>query len=165
MAGWATLKYFGHEGFQSVLGGIIENTVYLRNKIRSIQDIVCVNEDDFGLVTLLRIYPPNTNAKIQYQQELTKEENLNELVLNNKLTLAIGNLLFDWFRSKKKVNGKYTPYLSFSTGFRVASYNRGDEIKSEVICAIKIFPMNVHITPEIMDHITVCLIAARDECI
>ena len=29
MAGWATLKFFGHEGFQSVLGGILENKVYL----------------------------------------------------------------------------------------------------------------------------------------
>jgi hypothetical protein len=32
-----------------------------------------------------------------------------------------------------------------------------------VIYAIKMFPMNVFITPEVMDHVLECIIAARDE--
>jgi glutamate/tyrosine decarboxylase-like PLP-dependent enzyme len=34
MACWTTLKYFGHEGFQAVLGGILEVQHVLRKRIR-----------------------------------------------------------------------------------------------------------------------------------
>src|ERR1039457_1892337 len=57
LAGWATLKFFGHEGFQSILGGILENKVYLKNQILTKSEMICVNSSDHGLVTLVRIYP------------------------------------------------------------------------------------------------------------
>ncbi|MGD0711876.1 MAG: pyridoxal-dependent decarboxylase, partial [Bacteroidales bacterium] len=66
MAGWATLKFFGYEGFQSVLGGILENKVYLKNQIAKNSEMVCVNSSDYGLATLLRIYPKDVDARVQY---------------------------------------------------------------------------------------------------
>jgi L-2,4-diaminobutyrate decarboxylase len=85
------------------------------------------------------------------------------LIKYNKLTHAIGDKLFEWFRSGKKINGHCTPYLSFSTGFRTAEYNRDMKDSEAVIYAIKMFPMNVFITPEVMNHVLECIIAARDE--
>ncbi len=163
MAGWATLKFFGYEGFQSVLGGILENKVYLQQKIGDDPTMVCVNQSDFGLVTLLKIYPSGMNASVQYAHELKDKNYLNDLIAHNNLTHAIGDLLFEWFRSGKKINGQCTPYLSFTTGFRTTEYNRDMEDKDAMIFALKIFPLNVSITPEVMDHVLLCIRAARDQ--
>jgi len=162
LAGWATLKFFGYEGFQSVLGGILENMAYLRNQIAKKTDIICVNPSDYGLVTLLRIYPKEVDAISQFEKELKEPEYRSSLIRNNQLTRDVGNKLFEWFRSGKKINGQCTPYLSFSTGFRTAEYNRDSADMEAVIYAIKMFPMNVYITPEVMDHVLTCIIAARD---
>jgi L-2,4-diaminobutyrate decarboxylase len=163
VAGWATLKFLGHEGFLSILGGILENKVYLKNKILENPEIICVNSSDYGLVTLLRIYPFGINANQQYYNELHNPSFKNELINHNKFINKIGDKLFEWVRSGKKINGLSTPYLSFTTGFRATEYNRDLLDESAVIFAIKIFPMNVHITPEIMSHVLDCIVAARDE--
>ena len=163
MAGWATLKFFGHEGFQSVLGGILENKVYLKSQIALDPEMVCVNPSDFGLVTLIRIYPAGVDARRQYDCELKNPAFRDDLIKHNSLTHAIGDKLFEWFRSGKKINGHCTPYLSFSTGFRAAEYNRDAKDAEAVIYAVKMFPMNVYITPEVMEHVLECVIAARDE--
>ena len=82
---------------------------------------------------------------------------------NNILTEAVGNKLFEWFRAGKKIDGKYTPWMSFSTGFRVTEYNRDEKDSEEVVFALKSFPMNVFVTPEIMKWTVHCVHAARDE--
>lgn len=64
------MKYFGLEGFQSILGGILENRQYLQHLIDQHSDMVNTNADDSGLVTLFRIYPKGTDAKKQYELEL-----------------------------------------------------------------------------------------------
>ncbi len=163
IAGWATLKFFGHEGFQSVLGGILENKVYLKNQIEKKFEMVCVNPSDYGLVTLLRIYPKGMDARAQFNSELHDPAFRGALIKHNKMTHAIGDKLFEWFRSGKKINGQCTPYLSFSTGFRTTEYNRDMKDSEAVIYAVKMFPMNVNITPAIMDHVLECIVAARDE--
>ena len=163
LAGWATLKFFGHEGFQSVLGGILENKVYLRNQIAKHIEMVCVNPSDYGLATLVRIYPEGIDAQVQFNRELRDPGSREDLIKHNKLTHAIGDTLYEWFRSGKIIDGHCTPYLSYSTGFRTAEYNRDMNDHDAVIYAIKMFPMNVFITPEVMDHVLVCIIAARDE--
>ncbi|MGB2867652.1 MAG: aspartate aminotransferase family protein [Bacteroidota bacterium] len=163
LAGWATLKFFGHEGFQSVLGGILENKVYLQQRIEDNAEMVCVNPSDYGLVTLLRIYPDGVDARDQFDLELRDPAFRDDLVRHNNLTRAIGDKMFEWFRSGKTINGRCTPYLSFSTGFRTAEYNRDMKDPEAVIFALKMFPMNVFITPEVMDHVLECVIAARDE--
>jgi len=163
MAGWATLKYFGYEGFQSILGGILENKVYLQNQLTKNQDMVCVNPDDYGFVTLLRIYPKGINPVDQFNNELNDPTFKTDLIKHNKFIHAIGDKLFEWFRSNKKINGQATPYLSFTTGFRPTTYNRDFHDNDATIYAIKIFPLNVHITAVIMNHVLDCIVAARDE--
>src|SRR5271170_1477457 len=163
LAGWATLKYFGMEGMQAILGGILETKYYLYDLIDEQPDMVCVNPEDTGLITLYRVYPKGTNAKAQFQKELTDPAGRADLIRNNILTEAVGNKLFEWFRAGKKIDGKYTPWMSFSTGFRVAEYNRDEKDSEEVVFALKSFPMNVFVTPEIMTWTVHCVHAARDE--
>ena len=125
--------------------------------------MVCVNAADDGFVTLLRIYPKAVDATTQYVRELCNSDSREELIEHNEFTHAIGDKLFEWSRSGKKINGQFTPYLSFTTGFRTTEYNRNAKDKEAVVYAIKIFPLNVNITPEIMNHVLDCIVAARDE--
>lgn len=163
LAGWATLKYFGMEGMQAVLGGILETKYYLYDLVTTHPELVCVNPDDTGLITLFRAYPAGVDAKVQYERELTDPNARTELIKNNLLTEAIGNKLYEWFRAGKQIDGKFTPYMSFSTGFRNADYNGDGSDAEAVVYAIKAFPMNVFVTPAIMKWALYCVNAARDE--
>ena len=163
LAGWATLKYFGKAGMQAILGGILETKYYLYDLLAEQKDMVCVNPDDSGLITLFRVYPKDVDAREQYKKELTDVKSRADLIKNNELTKAVGDKLFDWFREGKQIDGKYTPYMSFSTGFRNAEYNREGDDADAVIYAIKSFPMNVFVTPEIMAWSLHCVQLARDE--
>ncbi len=163
LAGWATLKYFGMEGMQAILGGILETKYYLYDLLQTMSDMVCVNPDDTGLITLYRVYPEGVDAKAQYKRELTESASRADLIKHNKLTRDVGDKLYEWFRAGHKIDGKYTPYMSFSTGFRNAAYNRDGTDEDAVIYAIKTFPMNVFVTPDIIQWALHCVQQARNE--
>lgn len=162
LAGWATLKYFGMEGMQAILGGILETKYYLYDLLSTHPDMVCVNPDDSGLVTLFRVYPEGVDAKVQFELELNEPAHREDLRRHNRLTEAVANKLFEWYRTGKKLEGRYTPHMSYTTGFRSASYDRDGTDAEAVIYALKSFPMNIFVTPEIMRWALRCVHAARD---
>jgi glutamate/tyrosine decarboxylase-like PLP-dependent enzyme len=163
LAGWATLKYFGMEGMQAILGGILEAKFHLFDLIGTHLDMVCVNDEDSGFVTLFRVYPKGTDAKAQFHKELTDPASRADLIKHNKLTEAVGEKLFGWYREGDKVEGHYTPYMSYTTGFRTTTYNTAETDKEAVVYALKSFPMNVAVTPETMKWVLHCVHAARNE--
>jgi glutamate/tyrosine decarboxylase-like PLP-dependent enzyme len=163
LAGWATLKYFGLEGMQAILGGILETKYYLYDLLKTHSDMVCVNPDDSGLITLFRVYPKGIEATAQFTRELDEAGSRSDLLKHNQLTKAVGDKLFEWFRAGKKIDGKFTPYMSFSTGFRNAEYNRDGADAEAVVYALKSFPMNIFVTPDVMKWTLRCVEAARDE--
>ena len=85
------------------------------------------------------------------------------MIKHNQLTEAVGNKMFEWFRAGKKIDGKCTPYTSFSTGFRTTDYDREGKDPEAVIYALKSYLMNVFVTPEVMQWVLHCVRAARDE--
>ena len=163
LAGWSTLKYLGQEGFQAILGGILELKLYLRSLIAEQVEMVTVNPDDYGLCTLFRAYSKGVDAALQYERELFQPSSRKDLIANNMLTRQIGDRLWDWFIQGKRIDGLPTPHVSFSTGFRAADYNRDGSDPEAVVFALKAFPMNVHIDAAAMRHVVKCVLAARDE--
>lgn len=163
LAGWATMKYLGVKGFQSILGGILEVRYYLQTLIDEHPQMVMADADDDGFITLFRIYPEGVDAQSQFNKELTDKNHRDDLIQNNQLTQAIGEKLFNWYLSGKQINGKYTPHMSYSTGFRNADYNPDGTDPEAVVYALKCYPMNVFVTPEVMKHVIDCVVAARDE--
>lgn len=163
LAGWATMKYLGVKGFQSILGGILEVRYYLQNLIDEHPQMVMADADDDGFITLFRVYPEGVDADSQFNKELSDKNYRGDLIKYNQLTEAIGEKLFNWYLSGKQVNGKYTPHMSYSTGFRNADYNPDGTDSEAVIYALKCYPMNVFVTPEVMKHVIDCVVAARDE--
>jgi hypothetical protein len=163
LAGWATLKYFGMEGMQAVLGGILEAKYFLCDLITAQLDLVCVNAEDSALVTLFRAYPQGTDAQAQYDKELNDPAARGDLIRNNQLMRAVGDKLFLWYCSGRRLEGRFTPHMSFSTGFRNTNYNRDGKDPECVVFALKLFPMNVSVTPEAMRWALHCAQVARDE--
>ena len=163
LAGWATLKYLGKEGIQAILGGILEAKLYFSDLLSGRPDIVCVNPENAGLVTLFRIYPPDIEAEIQFEQELNEPASRDALLRHNALTEAVGDKLYEWFRTGKRIDGKCTPYLSFTKGFRNTAYNRDGEDTNAVIYALKSYFTNVFVTLDVMDWLLHCIGLARDE--
>ena len=163
LAGWATMKYLGVKGFQSILGGILEVRYYLQTLIDEHPQMVMADADDDGFITLFRVYPEGVDADSQFNKELSDKNYRGDLIQYNQLTQAIGEKLFNWYLSGKQVNGKYTPHMSYSTGFRNADYNPDGSDPEAVIYALKCYPMNVFVTPDVMKHVIDCVVAARDE--
>ena len=163
LAGWATLKYFGLEGLQAVLGGILEVRYYFQNLLNEHPEMVCVDPDNTGLISLFRVYPAGVDADAQFEKEVSDPSYRAQLIKNNEITAAIGEKLFSWYLDRKQINGKYTPHMAYSTGFRTASYNGDGSDDQAVVYALKVYPMNVFVCPEDMQHVIDCITAARDE--
>ncbi|MCM1310664.1 MAG: pyridoxal-dependent decarboxylase [Bacteroides sp.] len=163
LAGWATLKYLGIEGLQAVLGGILEVRLYMDSLVETQPDMVMADADDTGFITLFRVYPKGIDAREQYSRELNDREYRSELLAFNRFQQAVGEKMFQWYLEGKKINGKPTPHIAYSTGFRTASWNEDGSDPEGTVYALKTYPMNVYNNPVVMDHVITCVLAARDE--
>ena len=163
MAAWATLKYFGLEGLQAIVGGIEEVKYVIYDLVAQRSDMCIANAGDTGFITLIRVYPPDIDARQMYDLELNDASYREKVLKYNRLNEAVGNKLYKWYRDAHRIDGCCTPYMSFSTGFRTTNYNREETDPEAKIFAIKSFPMTVFCTPEVMQHTLKCVAAARDE--
>ena len=162
MAGWATLKFFGAEGIQQVLTHGLKNKESLLQEMEQYNDMTCVNPTDDGPVVLLRIYPENIDASKQYKTELENSDSRDDLKRYNSLTEKITDLLWTWFREKKVIDGKFTPYLSITKGFRPALYNINAADTEATVYAIKVYPVSSYIKMDDMIHVIKCIRIARE---
>jgi glutamate/tyrosine decarboxylase-like PLP-dependent enzyme len=144
MAAWATLRLFGREGFQVMLGRIIEVGLFLRQLIARDNNLVCVNPDNYGFVTLFRVYPSHIDAKEQYEKELTDPRYREDLRAYNLLQQRVANKLFEMLRDPdQKVSGwENPPMMGFSSGYRPPAYDPDENDLRYWIYAMKAFPMS-----------------------
>lgn len=163
LAGYATLKYLGIEGLQAVLGGILEVRLYMDSLVEGRTDMVLTNADDSGFTSLFRVYPKGTDARLQYSRELNDREYRADLLENNRFQQAVGEKLFQWYLEGHKINGRPTPHLAYSTGFRTASWNADGTDSEGYVYTLKTFPMNVYNNPVVMNDVITSVLAARDE--
>src|SRR5204863_9650448 len=69
LAALASLRLFGKEGLQATIGHIVEMTQLLREHLDGHEATTVLNRDNFGTVTLFRVYPPGVDTF-----EITKKE-------------------------------------------------------------------------------------------
>jgi len=143
-AGWATLKLMGYEGFQVMLGRIMEVEVYFRKLLAETRNLVCVNPTDHGFVTLFRVYPDWVDAKAQYKRELTDPAARDELYWYNMLQQNVANKLFAMLRdpSQSVPGWEFPPYTSFTAGYRPTIYAPNETDKRYWVYGLKAFPMS-----------------------
>lgn len=166
VSAWATLKYFGKEGFQLLNGWELERHLWIRHFIESHKEInaVVCNPTNHGWVTLYRVYDNTVkNPQEEFDKEMRDPEYRDTLIKHNKFVKAVGEKLWVWFRSGKTINGRYTPYGSYTTGYKQADYNEDWTDSEAVISALKIYPMQVHSTDETFAWVLKCVRLAMDE--
>ncbi|MFH1100732.1 MAG: cyclic nucleotide-binding domain-containing protein [Methanobacteriota archaeon] len=164
MAGWATLRLFGHEGYQVMLGRIIEVGIFFRELLQKDKNLVCVNPDNHGFVTLFRVYPKHVDAEQQYEKELNDPQYQNELRAYNLLQQRIANKLFALLRDpKQKVPGwENPPYTSFTSGYRTPEYAPDEKDSRYFVYALKAFPMSPNSNELSMQIVRNYVLKARD---
>jgi hypothetical protein len=69
LAALANLKLFGVEGLRATLGHMVEMAQLLREHLDGHEATTVLNRDNFGTVTIFRVYPPGVDTF-----EITKKE-------------------------------------------------------------------------------------------
>ena len=164
MAGWATLRLFGYEGYQVMLGRIIEVGIFFRDLLQKDKNLVCVNPDNHGFVTLFRVYPKHIDATEQYEKELNNPKYQEELHAYNLLQQRVANKLFAMLRNpEQKIPGwENPPYTSFTSGYRVTTYAPNEKNSPNFIYALKAFPMSPNSNEISMQIVRNYVLKARD---
>jgi glutamate/tyrosine decarboxylase-like PLP-dependent enzyme len=69
LAALANLRLFGREGLQALLGHLVEMAQLLREQLEGYPATTVLNRDNFGTVTIFRVYPPDVDTFAIKQQE------------------------------------------------------------------------------------------------
>jgi glutamate/tyrosine decarboxylase-like PLP-dependent enzyme len=164
MSGWATLRLFGREGYQVMLGRIIEVGIFFRQLLKNDKNLVCVNPDNHGFVTLFRVYPKHIDAEEQYERELNDPNSREELRAYNLLQQRVANKLFAMLRDpEQQVPGwENPPYTSFTSGYRPTEYAPDEKDSRYFVYSLKAFPMSPNSNEISMQIVRNYVLKARD---
>ena len=139
--------------------------IFFRKLLKKDKNLVCVNPDNHGFVTLFRVYPKHIDAEKQYENELTNPTYKDQLLAYNLLQQRVANKLFSMLRDpQQKVPGwENPPYTSFTTGYRTTEYSSNDRSDTDVfVYALKAFPMSPNSNEISMQVVRNYVLKARD---
>ena len=69
LAALANFRFLGKQGLRVALGHLVEMTQLLREHLEGHEAITVLNRDNFGAVTLFRVYPPDVDTFSIKRQE------------------------------------------------------------------------------------------------
>src|SRR5207244_9159297 len=69
LAALANLKLLGREGLRVTIGHLVEMAQLLREHLEGHEATTVLNRDNFGTVTIFRVYPPGVDTFAIKQQE------------------------------------------------------------------------------------------------
>lgn len=121
----------------------------LRQKLSEHESIVVLNEQNYGPVTLFRVYPDGINAKQQYLLERDNSEYLDQLIHHNKFNEGISEHLF---KQAREGNGAL---LSWTSGYQTPNYS------GATIAALKSYIMSPNTDEVAIDEIVQQILRVR----
>ena len=83
LAALANLRLFGEQGLQVILGHIVEMTQLLREHLEGHEGTTVLNRDNFGTVTVFRVYPEGVDTFSIKQQEFADTTYRESLLAHN----------------------------------------------------------------------------------
>jgi glutamate/tyrosine decarboxylase-like PLP-dependent enzyme len=149
MAALANLRLFGKRGLQSLLGHLVSVAESLREQLESRRSISIVNRDNFGPVTLLRVYPNDVDTFSMPTAEREDPALREKLLQNNQYNRRIFEILQD-----KALQGDGV-LLSLTECYRKTAYG-------EPIVAIKSYVMSPFSMPENSQAVVDSIMLARE---
>jgi len=150
MAALANLRLFGRRGLQALLGHLVTVAEALRELLESRRCISIVNRDNFGPVTLFRVYPEGVDTFSLPDSERTDAAYREHLINNNEYNRRIFEIVQDTALQGEGV------LLSLTDCYRRTTYG-------EPIVAIKSYVMSPFSTPDQALAVVDSIMEAREQ--
>ncbi len=149
MAALANLLLFGKQGLRALLGHVVEMAEVLREQLESHPDLVVLNGENVGPVTLFRVYPPGVDTFEIKQQERCDPARREDLRRYNDLNRRVFQLVHE-----EALQGRGV-VISLTDCYRHTEYG-------EPIVALKSYVLSPFAQEERMRDIVAHVLAARD---
>ena len=91
LSGLINLRLFGQRGLQVLVAHLVEMSLLLRQKLKDLGYVAILNADNFGFVTLFRVYPES--AESSYEAEVKDQSQRDKLLFYNDYNRRIFSYL------------------------------------------------------------------------
>ncbi|MER3445942.1 MAG: aspartate aminotransferase family protein [Candidatus Dadabacteria bacterium] len=149
LAALANLKLFGKQGLRSILGHIVEMTQLLREHLEGHAYTTVLNRDNFGTVTLFRVYPDGVDTFKIKEQELTDPAFRDTLIRYNDYNRRIAKYIHD-----EAMAGRGA-VISFTDCYRHTTYG-------EPVVALKSHILSPFVDEENIEAVAAKVLEARE---
>jgi glutamate/tyrosine decarboxylase-like PLP-dependent enzyme len=95
LAAYANLQLFGIEGMRVLLGHLVEMAELLREHLEGHVFSTVLNSENFGTVTLFRVYPDGVDTWTVKDRELSDESARDELLAHNDYNRRVFRYMYD----------------------------------------------------------------------
>ena len=147
MAALANLLLFGKEGFRTLIGHAVEMAEVLRELIISRPELSILNDQNYGPVTLFRVYPAGVDTFRVKERERSDPSYVDELKKHNELNRRVF----------QQVAGEALEGQGVAIGF---TDNYQTSVSGEPICALKSYVLSPFANEEQMHAVVERVLAA-----
>jgi L-2,4-diaminobutyrate decarboxylase len=149
LAALANLRLFGLKGCQAILGHIIEMTQLLREHLDGHEATTVLNRNNFGPVTLFRVYPDNIDTFSVQEREFHDPAYREDLLRHNEYNRRVAAYVHDEAMAGRGV------VISMTECYRNTSYG-------EPILALKSYILSPFADEENVEVLVAKIIEARE---
>ncbi len=149
LAALANLRLFGKEGLQAVLGHLVEMTQVLREHLEGHVATTVLNRDNFGTVTLFRVYPEDVDTFAIKRQEFEDPNYRESLLRHNEYNRRIFRYVHEEALAGRGV------MISLTDCYRHTSYG-------EPIVALKSYILSPFVDEEHVEALVRKVLEARE---
>ncbi|MDA1015203.1 MAG: pyridoxal-dependent decarboxylase [Planctomycetota bacterium] len=149
LSAMANLQLFGKVGLRSLLGHLVEMAELLREHLDGHTNTTVLNHENFGTVTLFRVYPDGVDTWKIKDRERTDESAKDELLAHNEYNRRIFHHLHDQALQGKGVR------ISMTDCYRHTEYG-------EPIVALKSYMLSPFIEEEHVELLVSSVLKARE---
>jgi L-2,4-diaminobutyrate decarboxylase len=146
----ANMKLFGIQGFQVIIGHIVEMSQLLREHLEGRACTTVLNRDNFGTVTLFRVYPPGVDTFRIKEKEMHDPQHRDQLLAHNEYNRKV----FHYVHAEAM--GGRGAVLSLTDCYRQTNYG-------EPVVALKSFILSPFVDENIIEVIVKKLLEAREK--
>jgi glutamate/tyrosine decarboxylase-like PLP-dependent enzyme len=149
LAALANLRLFGKEGLQATLGHMVEMAQLLREHLEGHEATTVLNRENFGTVTLFRVYPPGVDTFAVKQKEFEDPSHREALRRHNDYNRRVSGYLHDEAMAGRGV------MLSLTDCYRLTAYG-------EPIVGLKSFILSPFVDEEHVEAVVRKVLEARE---
>ena len=154
LAAYANMLLLGKEGYRILIGHVVEMAEMLRERLEQHPGIQVLNDENFGPVTLFRVYPPGVDGAAALAREIRDHSYQNTLAEHNAYNRRIFTLIHE-----RAMRGEGV-LLSWTDAYRHAEY---DDQTGPPIPALKSFILSPWTDLAAVDMVTLQVLEARKQ--